>query len=112
MVGEMLGLKNQSINPRFISYFKDDLACSLCPHSLFRMSNSRDEGGEIPWLICSRKTHFVVSPLVMRRRSKFLKKGSRLGGCQGIYFTTSIPKSAKKTKIFASYTQRQSNFKV
>jgi hypothetical protein len=48
-------------------------------------------------LICSRKTHFVVSPIVMRRWSKFLKKKSRLWGCQGIYFTTSIPNySAKK----------------
>jgi pimeloyl-ACP methyl ester carboxylesterase len=82
MVGDMLGLKNKSINPRFISYFKDYLACSPCPHSLFRMSNSRDEGGEVPLLICSRKTEFVVSPIVMRRWSKFLKKGSRLGECQ------------------------------
>jgi pimeloyl-ACP methyl ester carboxylesterase len=46
------------------------------------MSNSRDEGGEIPLLICSRKTEFVVSPIVMRRWLKFLKKGSRLGECQ------------------------------
>ena len=67
MVGNMLGLQNQSINLRFISYFKDYFACSLCPQSLFRMSNSRDEGGEIPWLICSRKTEFVVSPIMMRR---------------------------------------------
>jgi len=67
MVGDRLKLKNQSINQRFISYFKDDLACSICPHSLFRMSNSRDEGGEISLLICSRKTEFVVSPIVMRR---------------------------------------------
>jgi len=82
VVGDRLKLKNQSINQRFISYFKDDLASSICPHSLFRMSNSRDKGGEIPLLICSRKTEFVVSPIVMRRWSKFLKKGSRLGGCQ------------------------------
>jgi len=46
------------------------------------MSNSRDEGGEIPWLICSKKTEFVVSPIMMRRWSKFIKKGSRLGECQ------------------------------
>jgi hypothetical protein len=67
MVGDRLKFKNPSINQRFISYFKDDLACSLCPHSLFRMSNSRDEGGEVFLLICSRKTDFVVSPIVMRR---------------------------------------------
>ena len=67
MVGDRLKLKNQSINQRFISYFKDDLACSICPHSLFRMSNPRDEGGEISLLICSSKTEFVVSPIVMRR---------------------------------------------
>ena len=53
MVGNMLELQNPSINQRFISYFEDDLACSFCPHSLFRMSNSRDEGGEVPLLICS-----------------------------------------------------------
>jgi hypothetical protein len=82
MVGDMLALKSQSINQRFISYFKDNLAGSPCPHSLFRMSNSRDEGGEVPLLICSRKTDFVVSPIVMRRWSKFFKKGSRLGECQ------------------------------
>ena len=66
-VGDRLKLKNQSINQRFISYFKDDLACSPCPHSLFRMSNSRDEGREVPVLICSRKTDFVVFPIVRRR---------------------------------------------
>ena len=82
MVGDRLKLKNQSINQRFISYFKDDLACSICINSLFRMSNSRDEGEEIPLLICSRKTELVVSPIVMRRWSKFIKKGSRLGKCQ------------------------------
>jgi hypothetical protein len=56
------------------------------------MSNSRDEGGEVPLLICSRKTDFVVSPIVMRRWSKFLKKGSRFGNVKtvGISFTTSI----------------------
>jgi len=82
MVGDMLGLKSQSINQKFISYFKDDLACSPCRKSLFRISNSRDEGGEAPLLICSRKTDFVVSPIVMRRWSKFLKKGSPLWECQ------------------------------
>jgi len=46
------------------------------------MSNSRYEGGEVPLLICSRKTNFVVSLIVMRRWSKFLKKGSRLWECQ------------------------------
>jgi hypothetical protein len=82
MVGNMLELQNPSINQRFISYFEDDLACSPCPHSLFRMSNSRDEGAEVPLLVCSRKTDFVVSLIVMRRLSKFLKKVSRLGECQ------------------------------
>jgi len=99
MVGDRLKLKNQSINQKFISYFKDDLACSLCHHSLFRMSNFRDEGGEVPLLICSRKTDFVVSPIVMRRWSKFIKKGYRLWKCQDCrhFFTTSIQnKSAKK----------------
>jgi hypothetical protein len=78
MVADRLKFKNKSINQRFISYFKNDLACSFCPHSLFRMSNSRDEGGEVAWLRCSRKTDFVVSFIVMRRWLKFLKKGSRL----------------------------------
>jgi len=101
MVGDLLGLKSQSITQIFISYFKHDLACSPCPHSLFRMSNSRDEGGEVPLLICSRKMDFVLSPIVMRRWSKFLKKGSSLGlgnvKTVGISFTTSIHnKSAKK----------------
>ena len=82
MVGDLLGLKSQSITQIFISYFKDDLACSPCPHSLFRMSNSRDEGGEVPLLICSRKTDFVLYPIVIRRWSIFLKKGYRLGECQ------------------------------
>ncbi|MEG3897750.1 MULTISPECIES: alpha/beta hydrolase [unclassified Microcoleus] len=82
MVGDMLGLQNQIINQRFISYFEDDLACSPCPHSLFKMSNLRDEGVEVPLLICSSKTDFVVSPIVMRRWSKFIKKGSRLWECQ------------------------------
>jgi hypothetical protein len=82
MVGDMLGLQNQSINQRFISYFEHDLACSSFPHSLFRMSDSRDEGVEVPLLVCSSKTDFVVSHIVMRRWSKFLKKGSRLWECQ------------------------------
>jgi pimeloyl-ACP methyl ester carboxylesterase len=82
MVGNMLGLQNQSINQRFLSYFEDDLACDPCPHSLFRMSNSRDEGGEVPLLIGSRKTDFVVSLIVRRRGSKFIKKGFRLWECQ------------------------------
>jgi len=82
MVGDMLGLKSQSINQRFISYFKDDLACFPCPHSLFTMSNSRYEVGEVPLLICSRKTDFVVSLIVMRRWLKFIKKGSGFGECQ------------------------------
>ncbi|MCZ0905042.1 alpha/beta hydrolase, partial [Microcoleus sp. HI-ES] len=72
MVGDMLGLQNQIINQRFISYFEDDLACSPCPHSLFRISNSHDEGVEVPLLICSSKTDFMVSPVVMRRWSKFI----------------------------------------
>jgi len=51
------------------------------------MSNSSDEGGKVPLLICSRKTEFVVSPIVKRRWSKFIKKGSRLWECQdGRYF--------------------------
>ena len=82
MVGDMLGLKSQSINQRLISYFKDDLACFPCPHSLFTMSNSRYEVGEVPLLICSRKTDFVVALIVMRRWLKFIKKGSGFGECQ------------------------------
>ena len=78
MVGDMLALKSQSINQKFISYFKDNLASFPCPHSLFGMSDSRDEGGKVPLLICRRKTDFVVSPIVMRRWSKVLKKESRL----------------------------------
>ena len=82
MVGDMLGLQSQSINQRFISYFEHDLAWSPCPHSWFRMSDSRDEGVEVPLLICSSKTDFVVSHIVMRRWSKFLKKGVCLWKCQ------------------------------
>ncbi len=82
MVGDMLGLQNQSINQRFISYFEHDLAGSPCPHSLFRMSDARDEGVELPLLVCSSKTDFVVSHIVMRRWSKFLKKGVCLWECQ------------------------------
>jgi hypothetical protein len=77
-----MGLQNQSINQRFISYFEDDLACYPCPQSLFRMSNSRDEVGKVRLLICSRKTDFVVSLIVRRRWSKFIKKGSGFGECQ------------------------------
>jgi len=113
MVGDRLKLKNQSINQRFISYFKDDLACSPCPHSLFRMSNSRDEGGEVPVLICSRKTDFVVSPIVMRRWSKFIKKGSRLWECQDDrhFFQHFCPKQVgEKILIFwLSLHSRQAN---
>ena len=82
MVGDMLGLQNQSLNQRFVSYFDDDLACSPCPHSLFTMSNFGDEGVEVPLLLCSSKTDFVVSPIMMRRWSKFLKKGDRLWECK------------------------------
>lgn len=81
MVGDMLGLQNQSINQRFISYFEHDLACSFFPQSLFRMSDSRDEAVEVPLLVCRSKTDFVVSHIVMRRWSKFIKKGSRLWEC-------------------------------
>jgi hypothetical protein len=114
MVGDILGLKSQSINQRFISYFKDDLACSPCPHSLFRMSNSRNEGGEGPLLICSRKTDFVVTPIVMRRWSKFLKKGSRLWECQdGRHFFHHfyLEQVGEKILIFwLSLHSRQANF--
>jgi pimeloyl-ACP methyl ester carboxylesterase len=114
MVGDMLGLKNPSINPIFISYFKDDLACSPCPHSLFRMSNSRDEGGEIPLLICSRKTEFVVSPIVRRRWSKFIKKGSRLWECQNCrhYFHHFYPEQVgeKILNFLLSLHSLQANF--
>ncbi len=82
MVSDMLGEQNQYINQRFVSYFDDDLACSPCPHSLFTMNNSQDEGVEVPLLLCSSKTDFVVSPIMMRRWSKFLKKGDRLWECK------------------------------
>ncbi|MEG4005511.1 alpha/beta hydrolase [Microcoleus sp. Pol11C1] len=82
IVGDMLGCQNQIIHQKFISYFENDLACSPCPHSLFRISNSHDEGVEVPLLICSSKTDFLVSPVVMRRWSKFLKKGDMLWECQ------------------------------
>jgi hypothetical protein len=114
MVGDMLGLKSPSINQRFISYFKDDLASSPCPHSLCRMSNSRDEGGEGPLLICSKKTDFVVTPIVMRRWSKFLKKGSRLWECQdGRHFFHHfyLEQVGEKILIFwLSLHSRQANF--
>ncbi len=82
MVSDMLGEQNKSLNQRFVPYFDDDLACSPCPHSLFTMNNSRDEGVEVPLLLCSSKTDFVVSPIMMRRWSKFLKKGDRLWECK------------------------------
>lgn len=82
MVSDMLGLPNQSLNQKFVPYFDDDLACSPCPHSLFTMNNFRDEGVEVPLLLCSSKTDFVVSPILMRRWSKFLKKGDRLWECK------------------------------
>jgi hypothetical protein len=99
MVGKILGLQNPSINQIFISYFEDDLACYPCPHSLFRMSNSRDEGGEVSLLICSIKTNFVVSLIVRPAGRNSLKKDLGLGNVKtvGISFTTSIQnKSAKK----------------
>ncbi|AFZ08049.1 hypothetical protein Osc7112_3699 [Oscillatoria nigro-viridis PCC 7112] len=82
IVCDMLGCQNKIINQKFISYFEDDLAFSPCPHSLFRISNPREQGVEVPLLICSSKTDFLVSPVVMRRWSKFLKKGDRLWECQ------------------------------
>ncbi|TAG68484.1 MAG: alpha/beta hydrolase [Oscillatoriales cyanobacterium] len=69
MVGDMLGFQNQSINQKFIPYFEDDLACSPCPHSLFRVIDSSDKGVEVPLF-------------VMRRWSKFLKKGDRFWECR------------------------------
>jgi len=83
IVGNMLEWQNPTINKRFIPYFEDDLAYYPYPHSLFRMSNSREEGEEVPLLICSRKTDFVVSLIVMRPGLNFSKKeGSRLGEFQ------------------------------
>lgn len=82
MVCDMLGEQNQYINQRFVSYFEEDLAISPSPHSLFGMSNLQDEGVEVPLLLCSSKTDFVVSPILMRRWSKFLKKGDRLWECK------------------------------
>ena len=76
------------------------------------MSNSGDEGGEVPLLICSRKTEFVVSPIVMHRWSKFLKKGFRLWECQEgrHFFHDFYPESAKNTKFWAISTQPPSKF--
>jgi pimeloyl-ACP methyl ester carboxylesterase len=83
MVGDMLGYKNKYITPKFLSYFEDDLAFSPSPHSLFKTVDLSDESVEVPLLLCSSKTDFVVSPLVMRRWLKFLKKGDRLWECRG-----------------------------
>lgn len=82
MVSDMLGLQNQSLNQRFVPYFDDDLACSPSPHSLFGTANLSDEGVEVPLLLCSSKTDFVVSPIMMRRWLKLLKKGDRLWQCK------------------------------
>ncbi len=82
MVCDMLGEQNQYINQRFVSYFEEDLALSPSPHSLFTMSNLQDEGVEVPLLLCSSKTDFVVSPILMRRWMKLLKKGDRLWECK------------------------------
>lgn len=82
MVSDMLGLQNQSLNQRFVPYFDDDLACSPSPHSLFGTTNLSDEGVEVPLLLCSSKTDFVVSPIMMRRWLKLLKKGDRLWECK------------------------------
>ncbi|MEG4506661.1 alpha/beta hydrolase [Microcoleus sp. F6_B4] len=78
MVGDMLGEQNQYVNRRFVSYFEKDLALSPSPHSLFSTINLSDGGVEVPLLLCSSKTDFVVPPVVMRGWSKFLKKGDRL----------------------------------
>lgn len=61
-----------------MSYFEDDLALSPSPNSLFGMSNLQDEGVEVPLLLCSSKTDFVVSPILMRRWMRLLKKGKTL----------------------------------
>ncbi|MFM9266738.1 alpha/beta fold hydrolase [Tychonema sp. BBK16] len=82
MVSDMLGEQNQYVNHRFVSYFEEDLALSPSPNSLFGMSNLKDEGVEVPLLLCSSKTDFVVSPILMRRWLKFLKKGDRLWKCK------------------------------
>lgn len=82
MVRDMLGEQNQYINQRFVSYFEEDLALSPSPHSLFSTTNLSDGGVEVPLLLCSSKTDFVVSPIVMRPWLKFLKKGDRLWECK------------------------------
>jgi hypothetical protein len=78
------------------------------------MSNSRDKGGGVPLLICSRKTEFVVSPIVMRRWSKFIKKGYQLWECQDgrHFFHHFYPEPAgEKILIFwPSLHSRQANF--
>ncbi len=82
MVGDMLGLKNKYITQKIISYFEEDLAFSPSPHSLFSTVDLSDEPVKVPLLICSSKTDCVVSPIVMRRWLRFLKKGDRLWECK------------------------------
>ncbi len=81
MVGDMLGEQNKYISERFVSYFEEDLALSPSPHSLFSTTNLSDEGVEVPLLLCSSKTDLVVSPILMRRWLKLMKKGDRLWEC-------------------------------
>lgn len=82
MVGDMFGFQKKYITGKFISYFESDLALSPSPHSLFKTVNLFDEPVRVPLLICSSKTDFVVSPIVVRRWLEFLKKGDRLWECQ------------------------------
>lgn len=81
MVCDMLGEQNKYISERFVSYFEEDLALSPSPHSLFSTTNLSDEGVEVPLLLCSSKTDLVVSPILMRRWLKLMKKGDRLWEC-------------------------------
>ncbi len=81
MVGDMLGEQNKYISERFVSYFEEDLALSPSPHSLFSTTNLSNEGVEVPLLLCSSKTDLVVSPILMRRWLKLMKKGDRLWEC-------------------------------
>jgi pimeloyl-ACP methyl ester carboxylesterase len=81
MVGDMLGLKNQPTPQKFISYFEYDLAFSPSPHSLLKKVDLSDRPVEVPLLICSSKTDFVVSPLAARRWFEFMKQGDRLWEC-------------------------------
>ncbi|MCU0542417.1 MAG: alpha/beta hydrolase [Oscillatoriaceae cyanobacterium Prado104] len=83
MVSDMLGFDSQYITPKFISYFEGDLAFSPSPHSLFKRFNLAEKPVEVPLLLCSSKTDFVVSPIVARRWLRLLKKGDRLWECQG-----------------------------